>query len=732
VANVILKPQAEGLDVNVKAGTTERGGGDNGRVQLVGGQRWDRLSTVFALELSKTDPVWSRDRDFMSSSTLAGAAPTNVWSRMNLDSGAYINPGDTCNALGGTFANTVVPVNARQGVFCGSGRAQPTYWTTQTGNESENLYASAEYALSDTVTLFANVIGGLNRTENNTRGPSWTSVAANGGFFLNQNTGNYEVWTKRIAPEEIGGVDRFDRVWRDESLAVATGLQGQFGDSGWSYEAAYSGSVYVSRNERPRLRANIDDFFLGPQLGVDPDGVPIYAPDPAKFSRPLTAAEFDSLEGSTRSRDSSWLQTVSLTARGKLFDLPAGAVQTAGVLEWGSQGFSNRPDAQINQGLFFNTPPQDKVSGARDRYAAAVEFRVPVLESLTTTLAGRFDDYSFSGGGDSKFTYNAGVEYRPVATLLLRGNYATSFRAPDMNYIYQTLVRGYFASTTDYYRCKLAGQPLSDCEFANVSPGNNFIQSGNRDLRFENGKSYGYGAVWSPDSRFEVSVDYWSLRIDDLVTNIDDDTLLRIEADCRTGVRDIGSAQCTDALSRIQRNPADAVLNPNAITNILVNPINAAFDRTSGIDATSRVKWGLGAHQFVWTTAYTKVLSHRRRQFAGDEEQDYLHALENVDWPSKVITNLTWSFDKWTSDLQVTRYGRVPNAAQTAYVTPTSLANLSTRYQFSRNGSVGLIVNNVLDTIKEDASFGWPFYPVGNYTPYGRQYWVSLDYHFGK
>jgi iron complex outermembrane receptor protein len=85
-----------------------------------------------------------------------------------------------------------------------------------------------------------------------------------------------------------------------------------------------------------------------------------------------------------------------------------------------------------------------------------------------------------------------------------------------------------------------------------------------------------------------------------------------------------------------------------------------------------------------------------------------------------------------TSDLQVTRYGRVPNAAQTAYITPTSLANLSTRYQFSSNGSVGVIVNNVLDTIKEDASFGWPFYPVGNYTPYGRQYWLSLDYHFGK
>jgi len=47
------------------------------------------------------------------------------------------------------------------------------------------------------------------------------------------------------------------------------------------------------------------------------------------------------------------------------------------------------------------------------------------------------------------------------------------------------------------------------------SPGNNFIQSGNRDLKFENGKSWGYGVVWSPASAFTASVDYWNMRIDD-------------------------------------------------------------------------------------------------------------------------------------------------------------------------------------------------------------------------
>jgi len=61
--------------------------------------------------------------------------------------------------------------------------------------------------------------------------------------------------------------------------------------------------------------------------------------------------------------------------------------------------------------------------------------------------------------------------------------------------VFQTEVRGYYAETTDYYRCQLAGQPLSSCEYADVSPGSNYIQTGSKDLRFENGCSFRYGAV---------------------------------------------------------------------------------------------------------------------------------------------------------------------------------------------------------------------------------------------
>ena len=122
------------------------------------------------------------------------------------------------------------------------------------------------------------------------------------------------------------------------------------------------------------------------------------------------------------------------------------------------------------------------------------------------------------------------------------------------------------------------------------------------------------------------------------------------------------------------------------------------------------------------------MLKHDTRQFAGDETTDYLNDLGNVNWRDKLITDITWSVDKWTTTLQVSRYGRVPNAAQDGYITPSSLANISTQYHINSNSSVSLIVQNMLDEIKYDNSFGWPFYPVGNYLPYGRQGWVQFGY----
>ena len=726
VVNIILKKKFDGVDVNVKAGGTTRGGGAERRLQVTGGRQFDRLSTVFSLELDDRNPIAASQRDFMA--TRQGT-PTNVLSRRDATVGRYID--QDCAQVGGLFGGSVASYASRTGNYCASNKVSPTYWSVQTQNLSKNAFGSATYELDDDTTLFADLLLGRNDTQNNTRGPSWTSSSTNGSYFLNRNTGHYEAWTRYMSPEEMGGVSRYNRHWKDESVAASLGARGHVTGTSWKWEAGYSASWYESKSRTPRALANIDSFFLGPKLGLDSNGIAIYAPDPARLARPLTAAEFDGITGQAQSDDESWTHTLSASANGEVLQLPAGPLQVAAVVEAGRQGFSNRPDERINQGYFNLATTSDVTAGTRTRYAAGVEANIPVTTMLTATLAGRYDRYEFAERGSGKFTYNGGLELRPAKDLLVRANYATSFRAPDMNYIYKARGTGYYASTTDYYRCGLAGQPLSGCEFASVSPGADYVQLGSKDLKPEKGKSYGAGIVWSPSAAFDASIDYWKIRIDDLVTNLDADQLLRDEAACRLGTQDIGSPTCVDAIARITRFAANSPVRPGEIKEIRVNPINAAQQESSGIDVSAKYALRTGTYgTFTLRGNYAKTLTRRSRQFAADAVKDDLHALDSMDWPDKLAASLNWDRGPWSATLFATRYGKIPNQAQTDYLSPSTLFNTSVVYRVTDRLTVSAIVNNVFNRIKHDDSAGWPNYAVGNYSPAGRTGWVELNYHF--
>jgi len=455
----------------------------------------------------------------------------------------------------------------------------------------------------------------------------------------------------------------------------------------------------------------------------------------ARFNQPLTPAEFSSFNGTTDSRNASWMQNINLSAHGELVQLPAGPISMATVLEWGNQGFSNTPDPGINRGAFYGLPQADESSGSRSHEAGAVELKIPILSNLMARLDARYDEYSFAGRNEGKPTFNAGLEYKPIDSLRLHGSYATSFRAPDMNYIFQAQSAGYFSSTTDYYRCALAKQPLSTCPYTNYSPGANYTQFGSSNLGFEVGRSFDYGAVFQPSPHFQLSADYWNIRINNEVTLIDTDLLLRIDSACLLGTLNPKSEQCVETESDVQRNPPNAILNPNAITNINIYPINASFERTDGMDFGMVVKWGFeGVGDFVWTSNFTMVMSHYFQQYPGNAPIDLLHTFDNPngedDFPDKLTSTLAWSLKNWSATLELDRYGSIVNSGETGYLTPTALANASVQYKLGR-ATFGVIVNNLLDTIKRDNSDGWPFYAVGYYLPYGRQGWVEFSYHFG-
>lgn len=153
---------------------------------------------------------------------------------------------------------------------------------------------------------------------------------------------------------------------------------------------------------------------------------------------------------------------------------------------------------------------------------------------------------------------------------------------------------------------------------------------GSRNLGFENGRSFDYGVVVTPLENIELSVDYWNIRIDDEVTLLDADMLLRTEAACRLGSLNPSAPECVDASSRIERNPPTAILNPNAITDILINPINASFERTDGMDFGARLHWRIGRFGNIgWTANYTRVMTHYFKQFQGDTQLDLIRSFDN-------------------------------------------------------------------------------------------------------
>src|SRR3546814_19507068 len=85
---------------------------------------------------------------------------------------------------------------------------------------------------------------------------------------------------------------------------------------------------------------------------------------------------------------------------------------------------------------------------------------MPVLDSLNLSVAGRYDQYRYSGRTQSKFTYSGGLEWRPIDTLLVRGSYGNAFRAPELHHLYAG-PGSVDSGGIDYYRCATE-QPRSD------------------------------------------------------------------------------------------------------------------------------------------------------------------------------------------------------------------------------------------------------------------------------
>lgn len=120
---------------------------------------------------------------------------------------------------------------------------------------------------------------------------------------------------------------------------------------------------------------------------------------------------------------------------GDLIDLPAGPVGVSLGVEWREDAINTQAGIEASDGLFFGFFADQGARGSAYIREAFGEIDIPLMagkplvEELNINLSGRITDQEFYG---TNYTYALKGGWRPVAPLLLRFTYGTSFRAPNL------------------------------------------------------------------------------------------------------------------------------------------------------------------------------------------------------------------------------------------------------------------------------------------------------------
>lgn len=763
VVNIVLKKHVEGTDISFRGGGYSDGGGQNERLTISGGGTKGKFDYAYALQLDNQSPIWNFQRSGQVS-TLDDPTGQGVADRLFLiasafgtPDGNYVRPPNeaaTCQQLQGLFGGTTgYDYRPNHGYYCGS-YYRPGYSTMLNQNKDANGYVNLTYHLNDNTELYWQTLYSWSKPTYN-GGPYlftyYNPALANSGnsfaqYFYNANNGDIELWQHEFAPEEIGGIGNADTSVLTKQYNTNIGVRGNIGQSNWAYDAYYNRSEVstFSKNRWP-LNAPFDAWYLGPQQGTDPFGYgfPAFSPNEQRFYTPLTPAQYNSMTDFVKSASVSWQQNLSATVTNtNLFDLPGGPVGFAGVVEWGNQAFNNPVDPRVETGQFIGLTGTSG-SGSRKRAAVGAELRVPVFKMLTADLSARYDRYDSGFRTDAKPTYKAGLEFRPWDTLLLRATYATSFRAPDMEYLFAKN-SGFYTSGVDYYLCRKNNPGFTNPSQCVASYSESLFarNNGNPNLQDVTAKSFGYGAVWSPTSKFDLKVDYQHIKIDNEVQTQSLSNLLQTEADCRLGTSfggqpyDVNSPTCVDALSRVIRYPANApfVLAQNTIQYLSVGPINIASEWVDGIQAQLDYKVEAGRFgDFTFGAAYYDELNHKFRNKPGDPEIDELHNYNSSEFKTIGNATVNWAIGNWSTTLHAIRYGHSVNAGLTGMTGPYITYNANVRYTMAGGDAyIQLTANNLFNQRPPvDASSGYPYYNIFNFNNLGRAVFVEFGAHLG-
>jgi outer membrane receptor protein involved in Fe transport len=783
VVNIILKKKMDGSVVSARLGGYDEGGGESRRFSAATdlGSDDGRFHMLLGGQFEHADPIWGYQRDLTKQYNTNGySAPVAsrdvlVYAPYNPARSSYyfLDPND-CAGVSSGFGGTEGVQNrpGRTQPYCGS-LFSPGYRTIKNGSESTQVYTHATFDLNDNVQLYGDLLYSQESSRYHVgSGFTWWGSSdefkSTSGVFFDPNLGNFMALQRGFMPEDMGGYERSMNRDDSRSYALTLGSNGTFGGSNWDYDVGFTRTEYnLTENAWARLKGPINDWFnthiLGQQQGTY-YGYPVFTPDYAAFYQLLTPAIMNSFTDYTHSHSKTYDNMLrAQVTNSSLFSMPGGDAGIALAVETGTQGWTYTPDARLVpdpvtlESQIWGTTAISG-NGSRSRYAVTGELRLPVWDPLTVSLSGRYDSYRVSGQNVAKATYNLGLEYRPIESLLFRGQYGTAFKAPTLGDQFQG-TSGFYSSTNDYLYCHSQNPAYGVDNFdacaadPTLSPANTQPQffgttSGNPDLKPITADVWSYGVVWAPTAKFSIAADYHHWNIQNEVAQQSVDQIMRDDLDCTpvaqggTGTLDANSPQCQAVFNQVVRT------GQGTLQSIYVGKINVSREVLNALTLDVNYDQSIGSFgDLAFKTSWTKNLKHEQQTYPNSQVIDLLNSgYNNRDPIWRGNASLGWNKDAWTTTLYANIIGPTPNYTswttvacqfdRCAQVSPYITYNASVNWQATSDIGLSFIVTNLtnkmpdMDVHNYPGTTGAPFNDA--FDPYGRAYYIEARWNFGK
>ena len=556
VINFITRKDYRGADISLYALKTQEGGAGKTSFNASAGYgdlNKDRFNVFGAVDVQKLDPLNASQRQFIQeydlpgrlgpqlssnpfpanvdltagqlttlnnfvlanpNTALKGSGANGIWQPLVPGSSARRVNFSKASCTGGANPNSVTPTSlgGREGCafnYMGDTEIYPT-------SEKANFIGRATFQLTENHQAFAEVL--LSKTQSDyaaspaTSGSIPTSAGVTLPPSLQAVTGIITPVAFRFRLSDAG--KRTSRV-DSEAQRLVVGASGLLGD--WEYDTALNYSVNKATDtnlsgwvSNTRLRAGMVNGNYNPFV------VPTAAGKAFMDSIRLDGAARAS-EGSSTSLDGKLTRALSKLAGGDM------------MLAVGAEVRREKTEFRASDVLKSNDVVGDRSSSgalladttnSRDVIGAFAEVVAPFSKQWEGQFAIRHDRYDGVFNAATNFTSpklsttnpKLGLSFRHDNTLMARASFGTGFRAPSMAEMFRPVRAGITAS---FVRDPISGD-------IGQLPVDRFS---NPDLKPEKSQQFSIGVVFEPSRQWEGSVDFWSIRKTDIISEIGEETI---------------------------------------------------------------------------------------------------------------------------------------------------------------------------------------------------------------